>query len=293
MSAIPRLFTIVRSTTLKPVIGGTSPVLSNAQAIPNDNPIYVIQLSLFACLFISLFLILITLTLAFILFLYTQGARQSISRQELVGVVRPRKQLKRLMRSYCSKKRNRHCLHSHPHYIDQSLTSHHKQGCSGSSAMTPQSSVLQTRDQATQCNDGSIYQLQPSTGPTPFAVSSCSANSSTKASLSAKPSLSAKSSFSAKPLSAKPLLLSAKPSFSTGPSLSATSPSANSTANPSFSAKPLSSEKSSRSLNSSCAQTPDDTDTKHWVCHVTIHNDGRRHMNISMRNVNHIGYVTV
>jgi hypothetical protein len=166
---------IAHSTILKPVFGGTSPVLSNAQATPNNNSIYVIQLSLFACLsIVSLFLILITLALTFILVLYTRGARQSISRQESVGVVRPKKRLKRLMRSYCSNKRNRHCLHSHPGYIDQSSTPHHKQGCSGFAMPSP---PRPTHDQATQCNDGSIYQLQPSTGPTP---SSCSANSSKK-----------------------------------------------------------------------------------------------------------------
>src|SRR5947207_4897525 len=127
MSVISELFTIIHSTILKPVIGGTSSVLSNVQATPNDNPIYVIQLSFFVCLsIVSLFLILITLALTFILVLYTRGARQSISRQKSVGVVRPKKRLKRLMRSYCSKKWNRHCLHSHLNYIDQSSTSHHK-----------------------------------------------------------------------------------------------------------------------------------------------------------------------
>src|SRR5208282_4075940 len=147
-------FTIARSIILKPLIGGTSPVLSNAQATPNENSVYVIQLSLFACLFIiSLFLILITLALTFTLFLYTQGARQSISRQELVEVVRHEKGLKRLTRSYCSKKRNRHCHHPRLHYINQSCSSLQKQGCSGSSAMTSQSSVLpRTHDQVTQCN---------------------------------------------------------------------------------------------------------------------------------------------
>src|SRR5437762_3388828 len=41
-----------------------------------------------------------------------------------------------------SKKRNRHSHHPRLHYINQSCSSLRKQGCSGSSAMTSQSSVL-------------------------------------------------------------------------------------------------------------------------------------------------------
>ena len=87
MFVIARLFTIAHSTILKPVIGGTSPVISNTQATPNDSPVYVVQLSLFTCLMIiNLFPILITLSLSSVFFFYTREAHQSIysTRQELV-----------------------------------------------------------------------------------------------------------------------------------------------------------------------------------------------------------------
>src|SRR5208282_1510504 len=115
--------------------------------------------------------------------------------------------------------------------MDQSSLSLYKQGCSDSSPsenniMTPQS--LSRPHQATQRNDGSIYQLQLSTGSTLSAVSSCSENPSIKSSLSAKPSLSVESSHSAKPSLLAESSLSAKPSLSTKPSPST---------KPSFSAK--------------------------------------------------------
>ena len=101
MPPIPRLFAIA---ILKPIIGGTSPVPSNAQVTPNNGPIYVIQLSLFTCLFIiSLLLILITLFLSFILFLYTH---QSTSRQELLWDMPCRKWLEMILRPPI--KRSRH-----------------------------------------------------------------------------------------------------------------------------------------------------------------------------------------
>ena len=99
--------------------------------------------------------------------------------------------------------------------------------------MTPQSlSPPQTRDQAIQCIDDSVFQLQSPTA---------------KPSFSAKASLTAKASYSAEPSP------TSKSSPTTKSSLSA---------------------KSSNSSNVSCAATSIDTDSKHRVHLVTIHNDG-------------------
>ena len=152
----------------------------------NDSPIYVIQLSFFTCLFIiSLFLMLITLSLAFILFLYTRDTRQSISRQELVWVMRYRKWLEKVIRRSIRrphrKKRDRHRRHRCVYYIDQSCSPLQKQGCSDSSAKSKDNTTTpeflsqpQTRDQATQCNDESVYQPQLSTRPVFSATPSLS-----------------------------------------------------------------------------------------------------------------------
>ena len=118
-------------------------------------------------------------------------------------------------------KRDRHHRHRHCQYIDQSSVPLHKQGYSDDGSMkfvitmTPQSlSPPQTHDQAIQCIDDSVFQLQSPT---------------------AKPSPTAKSSPTTKP------------------SLSA---------------------KFSNSSNVSRAATSIDTDSKHRVHLVTIHNDG-------------------
>src|SRR5271169_4333644 len=139
MSAIPGLFIIAHSTILKPVIGGTSPAMSNAHETPNDNPIHVIQLSFFTCLFIiSLFLILTTLSLGFILFLYTRDTRQSIARQELVWVMRYRKWLEMIPRPPIKRSRHdrkRRTIHHRcrsRRCCDQSFSSLHKQGSDSS-----------------------------------------------------------------------------------------------------------------------------------------------------------------
>src|SRR5437016_14537494 len=100
-------------------------------------------------------------------------------------------------RSY-RKKRNRHQRHRGHHYINQSLSSLHKQGCSDSSTTSKNSTMTppsQTRDQCNNYNK-SAYQLQLSTGSMFSAESSPSAKPSfmAKSSLSTVPSSSTKSS---------------------------------------------------------------------------------------------------
>ena len=65
MPAIPRIFTIAKATILKPTAGCHMP----NYAVPNLNPVYVVQLSLLTCLIVGLFLAFIALSLSFTLFL--------------------------------------------------------------------------------------------------------------------------------------------------------------------------------------------------------------------------------
>ena len=82
MLIIPRLFAIAYATILR--LTGSTTLMSTTQAIPKIN-FYIIQLALFTCLIlVNLFLILITFSLSFILFLYIQDTYQSLySRHEI------------------------------------------------------------------------------------------------------------------------------------------------------------------------------------------------------------------
>src|SRR5216117_4008612 len=230
MPGIPQVFLLRPATMLMPIIGSTSPT----SPMPNNGP-YIVQLSLFACLIIvSLFLILLGLSVSFAFFytritgpIYSQRELAWViySQQELVWVMRHQKWLDNAMpvpimrpQSYRNKRNRRH-RYRRRHYIDQSLSSSHQQGYSDS---TKALSRLQPRDQATQWNDGSVYQLQRSTEPTPSAPSAKPSVSAVSSSL-ANPSVSAVSSSLAKSsLSAVPSPLAvpsrlAKPSFSSEP----------------------------------------------------------------------------
>lgn len=84
MLIIPQLFTFARSIILKPVIEGTTSIMSNTQSTSIDNLIYIVQFQLFTYLIIiSLFLILIVFSL-FILFLCIRDTSKSISRHKLM-----------------------------------------------------------------------------------------------------------------------------------------------------------------------------------------------------------------
>src|SRR5216117_1925180 len=233
MPGIPQVFLLRPATMLMPIIGSTSPT----SPMPNNGP-YIVQLSLFACLIIvSLFLILLALSASFAFFytritgpIYSQRELAWViySQQELVWVMRHQKWLDNAMplpimrpQSYRNKRNRRH-RYQPRHYIDQSLSSSHQQGYSDSTMARQALSRLQPRDQATQWNDGSVYQLQRSTEPTPSAPSAKPSVSAVSSSL-AEPSVSAVSSSLAKSsLSAVPSPLAvpsrlAKPSFSSEP----------------------------------------------------------------------------
>jgi len=99
----------------------------------------------FLLIIISLFVNLITFSVSFILFLYTQGIRQSIySEHELAWIRRYRKWpewLAIIRPQHYWKKRDRHHHHQQYHYINQSFSSIQKQNSDNSmkSEMTPQS----------------------------------------------------------------------------------------------------------------------------------------------------------
>src|SRR5213083_2964512 len=133
MPGIPQVFLLRPATMLMPIIGSTSPT----SPMPNNGP-YIVQLSLFACLIIvSLFLILLALSVSFAFF-YTRITGPIYSQRELVWVMRHQKWLDNAMplpimrpQSYRNKRNRRH-RYQPRHYIDQSLSSSHQQGYSDS-----------------------------------------------------------------------------------------------------------------------------------------------------------------
>ena len=158
MPVIPQLFAITHATILKPIESTSS--MSTVKAIANSNS-YIIQLSLFTCLFIiSLFLILITLFLFFVIFVYIRYTQQSF-KQELVWARRRQKWLGQLAikrRRHYRKKRDRHHHHQHFHYINQSFSILQEQDYFNSIKSQFLSS-LQTHDQVVQYIDEFVYQL--------------------------------------------------------------------------------------------------------------------------------------
>ena len=150
MPVIPRLFAISHATILKPTAQVSCQLRKQSQ----------------------------TTVLISFNFLYIPGIHHS-TKQELASIRRHRKWSERpaiVRPRYYRKNRDRHHRHRHLHYIDQSFSSFHKQGCfhDFTARSVPQNTILtniprpqslsprHTHDQVIQCDNESVYQLQSS-----------------------------------------------------------------------------------------------------------------------------------